>query len=288
MTIRNIGEDSAGGGSGRGVFLLDRSNVMITNSAFSGNERDDVRVAQSATATIIDSTFTAKTDLAGSTPEQTREYGVRADGSSTVTVRDSTFTGYVSTDLTQPSAAIRASGNATLFVGGVIGSTFTNNLNAILIGTALSDNVDLDLTGPIVVNSSLASAVAVRGQGNGAFTGADKITGNHPAVVFTGGDDFEHYPGRHRQRRTRRRRRGNDSLAGALGDDLLNGDDGVDTVDYTGASGAVTVNLTSGKSSGADGIDTLSGVENVTRLHLWRRADRGCSSQRAEWRSGRG
>ena len=65
MTIRNIGEDSAGGGSGRGVFLLDRSNVMITNSAFSGNERDDVRVAQSAMATIIDSTFTARDRFGG-------------------------------------------------------------------------------------------------------------------------------------------------------------------------------------------------------------------------------
>jgi Ca2+-binding RTX toxin-like protein len=229
MTIRNIGEDSAGGGSGRGVFLLDSSNVTIINTTFEENERDDVRVAQSATATIIGSTFTAKTDLPDSTPEQTREYGIRADGTSTVTVSGSTFSGYVSVDPLQPSAAIRGTENATLTVSN---STFTNNLNAILIGAALSDHVDLDLTGPIVVNSSVAGAVAVRGQGNGAFTGADQITGpdvTDLAVIFDGGSGdnviqggrgHDHLAGG----------AGKDSLTGALGNDWLDGGTGADTM----------------------------------------------------------
>jgi Ca2+-binding RTX toxin-like protein len=284
MTIRNIGEDSAGGGSGRGVFLLDSSNVTITNSDFSGNERDDVRVAQSATATIIDSTFTAKTDLAGSTPEQTREYGVRADGDSNVTVTGSTFTGYVSVDRLQPSAAIRGTQNATLTVSN---STFINNLNAILAGAALTDSVDLKLTGPITVDvndaTNLADAVAVRGQGEGAFIGAHQInqtTGNRSTVIFTGGegpntiqggkgnDQLAGGAGNDQLAGGAGKDQisgdgGNDLLAGGLDDDALDGGTGVDTADYTGASGAVTVDLSLGISSGADGADTLSFIENV-------------------------
>jgi hypothetical protein len=253
MTIRNIGEDSAGGGSGRGVFLLDSSNVTITNSTFSGNERDDVRVAQDATATISSSTFIAKTDLPGSTPEQTREYGVRADGTSNVTITDSVFTGYVSVDPLQPSAAIRGTQDATLEVKN---STFTNNLNAILIGAALTDTVDFALTGPITVNvtaTNLADAVAVRGQGDGAFTGAEQIGGSRPTIVFTGGPASNIIQGGV----------GNDLLAGGPGDDVINGGLGVDTVDYGAASGPVTVNLADGTASGADDTDTLSNIENV-------------------------
>jgi Ca2+-binding RTX toxin-like protein len=274
MTIKNIGEDSAGGGSGRGVFLLDSSEVTITNSTFSGNERDDVRVAQDATAIIIGSTFIAKTDLPGSTPEQTREYGVRADGTSNVTITNSNFTGYVSVDPLQPSAAIRGTQNAKLEVSG---STFTNNLNAILIGAALTDTVDLVLTGPITVNvtaTNLADAVAVRGQGEGAFIGANQInqtTGNRSTVIFTGGDgpniiqggkgDDQLAGGAGEDRVSGGG--GNDLLAGGLHNDILNGGDGVDTADYSAASGAVTVNLALGISSGAHGADTLSLIENV-------------------------
>jgi Ca2+-binding RTX toxin-like protein len=57
---------------------------------------------------------------------------------------------------------------------------------------------------------------------------------------------------------------GNDTLEGGLGNDTLNGGGGVDTASYANASGAITVNLFSGTSSGADGNDTLVNIENVT------------------------
>ena len=55
---------------------------------------------------------------------------------------------------------------------------------------------------------------------------------------------------------------GNDTVTGDVGRDTLDGGDGVDTVDYSGL-GAVTVNLTTGQSSGAAGSDKLSGFENI-------------------------
>ena len=57
---------------------------------------------------------------------------------------------------------------------------------------------------------------------------------------------------------------GDDLLEGGLGNDLLNGGAGTDTATYAHASGGVIVNLNAGTSSGADGNDTLSSIENLT------------------------
>ena len=54
----------------------------------------------------------------------------------------------------------------------------------------------------------------------------------------------------------------NDTLISAAGANVLNGGDGVDTVDYSLATEGVTVNLFSGPASGSDG-DTLISIENV-------------------------
>jgi len=57
---------------------------------------------------------------------------------------------------------------------------------------------------------------------------------------------------------------GNDVLIGGLGDDLLNGGNGFDTADYSRASGSVNVDLSTGRTGGAAGNDTLVGIEAVT------------------------
>jgi len=58
---------------------------------------------------------------------------------------------------------------------------------------------------------------------------------------------------------------GNDTLEGGLGDDVLNGGGGSDTASYAHASGWVEVVLDpfGGFADGADGNDTLIGIENV-------------------------
>ena len=56
---------------------------------------------------------------------------------------------------------------------------------------------------------------------------------------------------------------GNDSLQGGLGNDSLIGGAGTDWASYASATGAVTVNLGAGTSSGADGNDNLIGIENI-------------------------
>ena len=56
---------------------------------------------------------------------------------------------------------------------------------------------------------------------------------------------------------------GNDTINGGAGDDRIDGGPGLDTAEYRDASGSVTVDLTAGTSSGADGNDTLISIENV-------------------------
>ena len=58
---------------------------------------------------------------------------------------------------------------------------------------------------------------------------------------------------------------GNDRLAGGRGNDTLNGGAGADEADFSGANGAVSVNLGAGTAIGvgADGTDTLNSIENI-------------------------
>jgi Ca2+-binding RTX toxin-like protein len=52
-------------------------------------------------------------------------------------------------------------------------------------------------------------------------------------------------------------------LRGGLGNDRLDGEAGFDSADYGNATGSVEVNLTTGLSAGADGVDILRNIEAV-------------------------
>jgi Ca2+-binding RTX toxin-like protein len=110
--------------------------------------------------------------------------------------------------------------------GLVVGGDITNET---ITGTALAD-----------VIGGLGGVDTINGLG-----GNDTLNGGSGNDTLNGGDD-------------------NDILIGGLGNDALNGGNGTDTADYVGAGAGVTVNLTTGSSSGGGGVDTLSGVENVT------------------------
>lgn len=57
---------------------------------------------------------------------------------------------------------------------------------------------------------------------------------------------------------------GNDFIRGNGGNDFINGGTGIDWASYFHATGSVTVNLTTGRSSGADGSDTLFSIESLS------------------------
>ncbi len=57
---------------------------------------------------------------------------------------------------------------------------------------------------------------------------------------------------------------GTDTFNGGTGADTITGGEGIDTLTYASATGNVTVNLTTGTSSGSDGNDIFTGIENIT------------------------
>jgi len=56
---------------------------------------------------------------------------------------------------------------------------------------------------------------------------------------------------------------GDDTIVAGSGNDYYSGGSGFDTVDYSGATGAVEVDLNSGSSKGGSGNDSLSSIESV-------------------------
>ena len=97
-------------------------------------------------------------------------------------------------------------------------------------------------TGAVTVN--LLAGKASGSDGNDTLSGIEKISGSdyNDTLVGDGGDNF---------------------LIGNRGNDSLVGGNGSDHASYIFASGGVTVSLLTGSSSGSDGNDTLSGIENL-------------------------
>ncbi len=142
----------------------------------------------------------------------------------------------------------------------------------VLIGGAGTDTADYSASGA-AVNVNLTTGLGFGGDAQGdSLSGIeylvgsahnDTLTGDNSANRLEGGagNDFlsgaggadSLYGGD-----------GDDTLQGGAGADALYGGDGIDTADYSTASGAVNVNLSTGRGSGNDAAnDTLSGIENV-------------------------
>jgi Ca2+-binding RTX toxin-like protein len=100
------------------------------------------------------------------------------------------------------------------------------------------------------------------GEGADILRGFENLLGSANADNLTGDDSANVIAGE----------AGNDTINGGLGDDVieggagndsLSGGGGLDTVNYSSATAAVAVNLTTNTATGGAGSDTLSGFRNV-------------------------
>ncbi|MEN9395760.1 MAG: hypothetical protein RLZ81_290 [Pseudomonadota bacterium] len=139
----------------------------------------------------------------------------------------------------------------------VMGSPFNDSLigdngDNTLLGYAGDDTLDggagLDTTSyqsaPSAVTVNLATGLASGGAGNDSLLRMEQVLGSTFNDVLIGDD-------------------ADNTLIGGAGNDLLDGGGGLDAVSYAFASGAVVVDLTLGAASGADGVDTLLGMEQI-------------------------
>lgn len=98
---------------------------------------------------------------------------------------------------------------------------------------------------PSAVTVNLATGLATGGDGNDTLSEFEGVFGSAFDDVITGATT-------------------NDYLRGNRGNDTIDGGTGIDRVDYQSATGAVSVSLLLGASTGADGNDVLVGIEDVT------------------------
>ncbi|MGF9764843.1 calcium-binding protein, partial [Microvirga sp. 0TCS3.31] len=125
--------------------------------------------------------------------------------------------------------------------------------------TIVASGLTIDAPGPVGLNVALAVGVAdlvLAGSAN------ISVTGNGSRNVIIGNAGRNWLDGRTGNDRLNGGD-GVDNLLGGRGNDRLNGGAGFDYADYDNAAGAVRVNLATGRSSGADGIDTLRNIDGV-------------------------
>lgn len=117
----------------------------------------------------------------------------------------------------------------------------------------------------VTVDLGIVAAQATGGSGSDTLinienlTGSDfddALTGSAVDNALRGGDGDDTLVGG----------LGNDVLDGGRGSDWLDGGAGTDTASYATAVGGVTVDLgvTGGQNTGSSGVDTLTGIENLT------------------------
>jgi len=232
----------------------------LGGSTLDGGDNDDVLVSGSGNDTLI-----------GGAGNDTASYINAASG---VTV---------SLALTGPQAT-GGSGNDSLNgVENLTGSSFADVLTGTsgnnrlsggfgddtLIGGGGSDIFEGGLGSDTVVLTTGASdtlaVVSLRsGSGYVGTTGLNYLTlrGIENIIGSSTNDSIEGSNGRNRIDGGA----GNDIINGGPGNDVLIGGSGTDTLLYDMAPGAVTVNLalTGPQNTGAGGIDTISGFENLT------------------------
>jgi len=181
----------------------------------------------------------------------------------------------------------------------LVGNDYDNNLDGglgadVMIGNGGNDTYTVDDVGDQVVetpeagfdtvrssisyvlgmaieNLTLLGSAGLSGTGNeldnimtgngganriGGGFGADSLFGGSGNDTLSGGDGNDTILGGN----------DNDLLDGGLDDDVISGDAGIDTVTYSWATSAVSVNLntTTAQNTGAGGTDTITYVENVT------------------------
>ena len=123
-------------------------------------------------------------------------------------------------------------------------------------GTGIDTASYASAAGGVIVSLALTTAQNTVAAGTDTLLGIENLTGSGFNDTLTGsaGDNLLSGGG------------GNDILSGGLGNDILDGGSGSDTASYAAATAAVTVSLalTGAQNSGAAGIDTLIGIENIT------------------------
>jgi len=157
---------------------------------------------------------------------------------------DDTLAGGAGNDRIDGGLGINTASYATAGSLAAVAGTATPGVTGVTVNLGIVGQQD-------TVNDGLDTLVGISNLIGSTF--ADTLIGDNAANRIDGGLGNDNLDGG----------QGNDTLVGGLGNDILNGNGGTDQASYAGASGAVTVNLTTNQASGASGNDTLSNIEDL-------------------------
>lgn len=166
------------------------------------------------------------------------------DVSVNVNLSTGTVTNSYGTSSVDEVEDIEGSGYGDALTGNALNNSFQGfGGNDTISGGSGIDTVSfLDATSAVTVN--LSSGTATGGSGSDTLSSIERVIGSRFNDTLTGSS-------------------ANESFVGGFGNDSINGSSGVDTVEYSGVGSGITVNLTTGVTSGGAGADILVSIENV-------------------------
>jgi Ca2+-binding RTX toxin-like protein len=270
------GDDTLTGAGGADTFEIDLGNDTITDL---GTGLDIVQVALGAG--VMATVSATGSWSASSNSSNLGTASISTPGRSVSLVSITNGNGWSITN-TGAATALSGSAQADTMTGGAGNDTLSgsagDDLFRILAGTDtvndLGNGVDIVevSTGATLQGTVSASWTATVGTYNdgtarlstlGAAINLSAVTGGTIGWVISNGGGLGASMTGSGLNDTVTGGAGADTIAGAGGDDALNGGNGVDLVDYSGATGGVSVDLSANSATGAAGNDSLGGFEQV-------------------------
>ncbi len=245
-------------GWNQAATLILGSDGSITHNTFSGNLAGSITEEELSAFHVSDNSFSGSSafaaDVSGTTP---------ASLDLSDFVHDNTYSAVaqpIHVELSGPDGqVVTGTDTSTVF------DVSTHVGAAEVHGGAGSDTISyIDALDPATIDLGAGTALNPLGSTSstsienavGAASGGDNITGNAAANMLDGDGGNDTIAGKD----------GNDTLIGGIGNDLLDGGDGNDTASYADAAAGVNVSLalTTAQNTGGAGVDTLTGIENLT------------------------
>jgi Ca2+-binding RTX toxin-like protein len=161
---------------------------------------------------------------------------------------------------------VLASGNDTA-LGGAGDDSFVrfggSSSNLTLIGDEGNDELSLQVTVAVPVGANLDASIDLRStslQNVGGYWGSVKLNGIEKVTSGIGDDSLIG----NSDDNAFSANGGNDTMEGGLGNDVLDGAAGIDTAVFSGDAAAIVSLALAGSQNTGYGMDTLSGIENLT------------------------
>ncbi len=256
-TVNDDATDILAGGAGDDTYVLDSSTDKVTELANEGLDTVQVSASYVLGANVENLTQKGTANINGT--------GNGLDNALDGNSGNNSLQGKAGNDTLAGNAGndylVGGAGDDALDGGAGIDNTSYNTASGsvqvdLSAGTASGADGNDSLLNIENITGSAYDDTLIGSEGNNNLAGGqgnDTLSGGVGNDILAGGLGNDTLTGE----------TGNDNLLGGAGDDVLDGGLGTDSSSYSTASGSVQVDLSAATATGADGTDTLIGIENI-------------------------